>query len=494
MGFSLTDPKHPNLEKLVVDNLCGGPSQIFTRHHESGKTTIRPSSHVDSHDNSNEDSQDEGKMCQSVLGYDASSLYPYCLTKPLPVGPPAHYELHKPEDGFYLGYHFEATMSCSRISQLQMNYCCSLDSSYRHLWNTGKEVRIGNFRVDAYSASKNEVIEVSECFWHRHECHPFQQRSPERIQRYERTLARVQFIEEVTGLKVKLVWECQIPHHIKDRHPPVYLSLKKKPGKQIMAQLDLLALVRTGEFFGAVEVDIEVPPDLKEKFSEFAPLFVTCEIPMTKEVIGERMYTYVEEQHLSLKPRKQLVAGLKARQILLATPLLRWYLSKGLKVTKVYQAIEWNSQPCLKDFFESVAQDRRQASGDPTKEAHAIKTETDCQFSLRGHTFKQTELHSYSLPGRKRNATPLLRWYLSKGLKVTKVYQAIEWNSQPCLKDFFESVAQDRRQASGDPTKEAHAIKTETDCQFSLRGHTFKQTELHSYSLPGRKRNLVEAQ
>ena len=32
MGFSLTDPKHPNLEKLIVDNLCGGPSQIFTRH------------------------------------------------------------------------------------------------------------------------------------------------------------------------------------------------------------------------------------------------------------------------------------------------------------------------------------------------------------------------------------------------------------------------------------------------------------------------------
>ena len=38
MGFSLTDPKHPNLEKLVMtDNLCGEPSQIFTRHHESEK-------------------------------------------------------------------------------------------------------------------------------------------------------------------------------------------------------------------------------------------------------------------------------------------------------------------------------------------------------------------------------------------------------------------------------------------------------------------------
>ena len=378
MGFSLTDPKHPNLEKLIVDNLCGGPSQIFTRHHEAGKTFIRPSqnnSYEDSIEVFHEDHNyaQQGKTCQSVLGYDASSLYPYCLTKPLPVGPPAHYELYRPEDGFMLGNHFEASMACSRQSQLQMNYCCSLDSSYRHLWNTGKEVRIGNFRVDAYSASKNEIIEVSECYWHSHECFPGLVRSPEQVARYERTVARAQFIEEVTGIKVKLVWECQIPRHIKDGRPPVYLDLKKKAGKQIMSQGELLALVKTGKFFGAVEVDIEVPDSLKDKFSEFAPLFVTCEIPMTKEVIGEHMYKYVEDQHLSLKPRKQLVAGLKARQILLATPLLQWYLSKGLKVTRVYQAIEWNSQPCLQKFFESVAQDRRQASGDPTKEAHAAK-------------------------------------------------------------------------------------------------------------------------
>ena len=118
MGFSLTDPKHPNLEKLIVDNLCGGPSQIFTRHHEAGKTFIRPSQCDEvSHEDHNYAHQ--GKTCQSVLGYDASSLYPYCLTKPLPVGPPAHYELYRPEDGFMLGNHFEASMACSRQSSFR---------------------------------------------------------------------------------------------------------------------------------------------------------------------------------------------------------------------------------------------------------------------------------------------------------------------------------------------------------------------------------------
>ena len=179
MGFSLTDPKHADLEKLVTDNLCGGPSQIFTRHHESGKTYIRPNPVNESNDSMN--SMNEAKKCQSVLGYDASSLYPYCLTKPLPVGPPVHYELDR--DAFVLGQVFKPTLACTVTSQLQMNYCCSLDSSYRHLWNTGKEVRIGNFKVDAYSESKNEVVEVSGCYWHGHDCNPFMKRSPEQIER-----------------------------------------------------------------------------------------------------------------------------------------------------------------------------------------------------------------------------------------------------------------------------------------------------------------------
>ena len=117
----------------------------------------------------------------------------------------------------------------------------------------------------------------------------------------------------MTGLKVKLVWECQIPRKIKDRRPPVYSEHVRTTNRVY----DLLRLVRMGEFLGVVEVDIEVPSHLTEKFSEFAPLFVTCEIPMTKEVIGECMMKHVEEQRLSWKPRKQLVAGLKACQIFL---------------------------------------------------------------------------------------------------------------------------------------------------------------------------------
>ena len=120
-----------------------------------------------------------------------------------------------------------------------------------------------------------------------------------------------------------------------------------------------------------MEVDIEVPPHLMDHFEEFCPLFVTCSIPT--EAIGDTMQQYIEEKNLSKLPRRQLVAGRKARRILLTTPLLNWYLKHGLVVTKVYQAVEWQFQRCLKKFFMEIASERRQAAQDPSRAAHANK-------------------------------------------------------------------------------------------------------------------------
>ena len=281
-----------------------------------------------------------------------------------------------------------------------MNYCCSLDSSYRHLWNTGKEVRIGNFRVDAYSASKNEIIEVSGCYWHSHECFPGLVRSPEQVARYERTVARAQFIEEVTGIKVKLVWECQIPRHIKDGRPPVYLDLKKKVGKQIMSQGELLALVKTGKFFGAVEVDIEVPDSLKEKFSEFAPLFVTCETHDKRsdwrthvQICGRA--TFIPETSKTVSGRSE------------STPNFISYSFAAvvfIERSESYASVPSHrmEQPALlTKVFRERGPRQETSVWRSYQRSPCCQTETDCQFSLWSHLAEQTELHSYSLHGRK---------------------------------------------------------------------------------------------
>ena len=79
------------------------------------------------------------------------------------------------------------------------------------------------------------------------------------------------------------------------------------------------------------------------------------------------MQTHIKKFGLSKKPRGLLVGGMKARQILLATPFLKWYLNHGLEVTKIYQVIEYKPQRCFYQFVQDVSDARRQGDSDPSK-------------------------------------------------------------------------------------------------------------------------------
>ena len=46
---------------------------------------------------------------------------------------------------------------------------------------------------------------------------------------------------------------------------------------------------------------------------------------------------------------------MKARQLLIATPLLKWCLEHGLEVTKIYQVIEYTPQRYFHEFVEEVS-------------------------------------------------------------------------------------------------------------------------------------------
>lgn len=109
-----------------------------------------------------------------------------------------------------------------------------------------------------------------------------------------------------------------------------------------MNEAQIINGVRTGELFGMVEVDIQVPeqwsPEFaqspRQYFEEMCPIFCNREVGF--DDTGEHMQAHIWEHQLSDKPRRLLVGGTKAKQILLATPLLKWYLNYGMKVTKIY--------------------------------------------------------------------------------------------------------------------------------------------------------------
>ena len=88
---------------------------------------------------------------------------------------------------------------------------------------------------------------------------------------------------------------------------------------------------------------------------------------VTRDDIGPFMRQYAEEHDILSKPRVMLVGSFRGVKILLATPLLRWYLMHGLMAGRVYQIIEYEPNPCFRRFGESVSMGRRPGDEDNDK-------------------------------------------------------------------------------------------------------------------------------
>ena len=129
---------------------------------------------------------------------------------------------------------------------------------------------------------------------------------------------------------------------------------------------ELIQNVLNDKLFGFFQVDIEVPEQLWDKFSEFSPLFILSEVP--EDQIPQHMHAYkINTGRKKIKNNKKLLGVMKAENILLYSPLLKWYLNHGLQVTKIHTYISYTSGRPFKWFPEEVSVARRAADQDKNK-------------------------------------------------------------------------------------------------------------------------------
>ena len=103
-------------------------------------------------------------------------------------------------------------------------------------------------------------------------------------------------------------------------------------------------------------------------------------IDMTRGDIGPFMRRYTEEHEILKRPQRSLLGSCRGETILLATPLLKWYMEHGLVVTRVYQVIEYDPKACFRDFGDSEFEARRAGDAYPDQ---AIIADT---MKLSGNT------------------------------------------------------------------------------------------------------------
>ena len=143
------------------------------------------------------------------------------------------------------------------------------------------------------------------------------------------------------------------------------LAVNKKPFDQKRIAKFSKDILK-GKVFGFAQVDIEIPDELYDTFTEMPLLFVVQEIPDC-DILEEMQIYRVKTGRKKVKGTKKLLGIMKAKKILLYTPLIKWYLQHGLRLTAVHQLVEYEPGKPFSWFPEEVANARCDADKDTLK-------------------------------------------------------------------------------------------------------------------------------
>ena len=313
-----------DLYNLFKDNMVGGPAIIFHRHAEVNKTFVR---------------NNPEKPVQKIVGYDANALYLWALSQPMPVGLYTTWTLSKGK--------LEPNKSWRKADEwLAWEGHKSNVVLRTHLNNTEKRLGDKQVPVDGYDPDSRTVYEFQGCYYHGCPTCFDPSDTNDKIGKtygelYEETRLKVEYLDSLPNVPpVVQCWECQWSKEKKASEIDSFLN-QHFPGRgeKAVTPSQLMQRVKEGTFFGAVEVDIHTPPELKEKFEEMTPIFKNTEISL--DDIGEHMQTFAKKHDIMTTPRRALIGSYKGKKILLGTPLLKFYLEEGLVVTRVYRAVQW---------------------------------------------------------------------------------------------------------------------------------------------------------
>ncbi|KAJ8017821.1 Krueppel-related zinc finger protein 1 [Holothuria leucospilota] len=347
--FALFDKKNKDLYYTFRANLVGGPSIIFHRHQEKGKTKIRNTDNV----------------CQKIVGFDANALYLWAIMQNMPTGP---FLRRREETGFNLE-------KSRPVSNEWLHWKAYKENIFIRHQGNDKEKRVGLRRipVDGFCQETNTVYQFHGCFVHGHDCYLTQNKSYS-IEEQQKFITKRQNTDNIRdyikslGYNYEEIRQCEFYREQEtSQELQHFLHILRLPLERVrkLSQKRIVQAIRDDLIFGAIECDIHVPDELKPKFAEMCPIFKNTDISV--DDIGKHMKNFAMEGNIMTKPRKSLIGSMFGEKILLATPLVKWYLDHGLQITRIYQVIEFTPKSCFKTFGEAVSDARREGDRNPSK-------------------------------------------------------------------------------------------------------------------------------
>ena len=144
--FLFTESDIDLLEK-IREHMLGGPSIVFTRKAVVDETFIRKSTN----------------LCKSIIGIDASQLYPYSMCQPMPTGLYTRWNYDSELQKFMPRQNKTRSFENMVLSYFQQTRPeCRIESNV----TTGRQKKIDCFSVDGICNHCNTVSEAMGCYFH----------------------------------------------------------------------------------------------------------------------------------------------------------------------------------------------------------------------------------------------------------------------------------------------------------------------------------------
>ena len=381
--FTLFSKHMKDIHTLLRQQLVGGPSIIFNRYKEKGVSKIRGDKDV-----------------ETLEGFDANALYLWGIMQDMPTGHPV---IRRKNNGFIPC----RTGKFGLLAREWLEYeAHARNVRILHQYNVG-EKRLGsrNLPVDGWDPVNRVAYQFHgcrfhgcvTCQWNNPFPHPFKPETP-RETLFEKTREITEYLREKVGVEVVEMWECEWADQKAILPPSVHSYLGSmfnynyvsriqkrwqkvdKVFKMAIGDAEICNAVTTDKLFGLVQCDIEVPDrhGLREHFAEMTPIFKNTKI--TRADIGAHMRQFAEQNKIMSTPRPSLIGSYFGKQMLFATPLLKWYIQHGLVVSNITLVLEYEPDACFRNFGFRVSEARRRGDADRSK---AIIAET---YKLLGNS------------------------------------------------------------------------------------------------------------
>ena len=136
-----------DLCKKIREDMTGGLSIVFTQKAVVDETFGRNSSNI----------------CKSIVGIDASQLYPFSMCQDMPTGLYTRWEFHTDMQKFKARHNLTRNFVIMFMSFYQKTRPACKSESF---FTSGKQKKIDCFIVDGYCDHCKTVFEAMGCYYH----------------------------------------------------------------------------------------------------------------------------------------------------------------------------------------------------------------------------------------------------------------------------------------------------------------------------------------